>query len=217
MNLQEFKSRLLKVSMSIPNMKGGAKITTMMIGGASDAGSPNMDIDPDGRSPSVEPNASQWGKHDQTHSSHHDRTIALLDVPDTVNDARIKAIMEKYGPLKRVQLRPDHGGAIIEFENAADVGKAELGATGLEILPGKKLRVGSVAELYKAKGNIHEPVLQKAQPIRRPGQSTTAARRGGKGGLGFRSAEDTNSASAATGAPKEGKSNADFRALINKK
>ncbi|KAF4819032.1 putative RNA-binding protein [Colletotrichum tropicale] len=82
------------------------------------------------------------------------RTIALLDIPDTVNDARIKEIVEqKVGGFKSLVLQPSHGGAKIEFEDAASAGRAALQLDGY-ILDGRRLRTGTVEELKQSKGEI---------------------------------------------------------------
>lgn len=77
------------------------------------------------------------------------RTVALLGVPDTVNDARIRALAEAYGPLVKVSLRPDHQGAIIEYASVADAGRAALALDGATVADNRQLRVGSVAELMR--------------------------------------------------------------------
>ena len=126
------------------------------------------------------------------------RTLALLHIPDTVNEARVRALLEPYGPLKKLTMRLDHQGAIIEFADVATVGKAALGLEGAEIAEGRRITVGSVAELMKEKGEVRRDRLPVGQPkkeaetkpiqssgvIRRPVQ--TAGRRGGKGGLGLK-------------------------------
>ena len=125
------------------------------------------------------------------------RTVALLNLPDTVNDARVTSLAESYGPLVKVVLRPDHQGAIIEFKDVADAGRASLGLNGHEIIPGRKIGIGDVTELLKLKdekrtdrigsgvGSKKEAAsqdLQSGLPIRRPHQAT----RGRRGGLGFK-------------------------------
>lgn len=131
------------------------------------------------------------------------RTLALLNIPDTVNDARIRALTEPYGELVKVSLRPNHQGAIIEYKSEASVGQASLALEGQEIAPGRNIRIGTVGELNKekeehrtdrilvgakaaaaAKAKTTNAQLQGPAPIRRPGQA--GARRGGKGGLGIK-------------------------------
>ena len=144
------------------------------------------------------------------------RTLALLNIPDTVNDARIRALTEPYGELVKVSLRPNHQGAIIEYKSEASVGKASLALEGHEIAPDRKLRIGTVSELNQQKADHHSDriqvgaaakttnaQLQGPTKIRRPGQPGT--RRGGKGGLGIKRGGVGLSRSRATNNGEEGK------------
>ena len=91
----------------------------------------------------------------------------------------------------------------MEFADVASAGKAALGIEGLEIVPGRKVGVGSVKELFemepekkvdrivvgkgkaKAKGEEAEKRLLQTSVVRRPALGG-GGRRGGKGGLGSR-------------------------------
>lgn len=167
------------------------------------------------------------------------RTLVLLNVPDTVNDARISALTEPYGPLVKVELRPDHQGAVVEFANVADAGQAALRMDGFEIIPGRKLRVGTKKELrqQKAEKKKDKPgnnsgmnqnalaMLQSKAFIRRPGIS---GGRGGlgvkRGGLGFatrakrqetdKEGLNTDTNGAFRPEQRGGKSNADFKSML---
>ena len=129
------------------------------------------------------------------------RTLTLLNIPDTINDARIRALVEPYGPLVKIILRPDHQGAIIEFGDVISVGKASLALDGKEIAPGRAVRVETVGEMMKQKaewkrdrivvGGVKKesgakatPTLLPTGPIKRPVQP--GGRRGGRGGLGIK-------------------------------
>lgn len=78
------------------------------------------------------------------------RTFALLGLPDTVNDARVRALVEPHGHVTKLTLRPDHGGAILEFADAGTAGKVQLGLESAEF-DGRKLKTGSVRDLFKEK------------------------------------------------------------------
>ena len=126
-----------------------------------------------------------------------------MNIPDTINDARIRALMEPHGALVKIILRPDHQGAIVEFADVASVGKASLALEGTEITTGRKIGVGSVSEMLKQKaewrrdkivvgsgggGGKKEPnekSLQPSGPIRRPHQPA-GSRMGRRGGLGVK-------------------------------
>lgn len=79
------------------------------------------------------------------------RTFALIGIPDTINDARVRALVAPHGELKKLTLRPDHGGAIVEFVDAATAGKAQMSLDGIEF-EGRKLKTGSVSALFQEKG-----------------------------------------------------------------
>lgn len=132
------------------------------------------------------------------------RTFAIMGVPGTVNDARLTALVETHGHLNKLAYHPKNGGAILEFVDAANAGKAQLSLNGAEI-DGGTLRTGSVATLFQQKsefktdridlkpsatgpgakkGSASKPVMM-APPstvVRRP---ALGGGRGGKRGLGF--------------------------------
>jgi hypothetical protein len=147
------------------------------------------------------------------------RSIGLMNIPDTVRDDHIKALVEPFGYKKIVRML-QHGGAIIEFLEPSSVGKAGLALEGYEIAPGKKIRVGTVAELKKEKAEYRPPTtLMKPVQVRRP-VAAGAGRgrgRGGKPGLGLGRGIAMGGASATTpgdGEKKEAKTNDDFRAML---
>ena len=157
-----------------------------------------------------------------------------MSVPDTVNDSRLQAIAEPYGKLVKIVLRPDHQGAILEYADARDAGKAALGLEGYQIMPGRNLRVGPVPQMLKekaemktdkiqfgrtGKGNTRssQAMLQSSGPIRRPVQQ--AGRRGGLGqkrGLGFAAAKGKDDTDYMNASSQGGKSNNDFRESLTK-
>jgi RNA recognition motif-containing protein len=78
-----------------------------------------------------------------------DRTIALLGIPNTVNVARVRAMVEPHGDIVKLALHPIQGGAVVEFRDKAQAGKASLALEGKEIAEGKTIRIGTVAELFQ--------------------------------------------------------------------
>ncbi|RMZ88849.1 hypothetical protein DV736_g3920, partial [Chaetothyriales sp. CBS 134916] len=162
------------------------------------------------------------------------RTVVLADVPDTVNESRIKAVANKFGTVVKVMLRTNHQGALVEFEDAADAGKASLKLDGFEINPGRKIRVTTEKDMMAQKpekkmDKIGGKVPPKAgpgpgpvnAPIRRPQQPGTGTGRKG-GNLGQRSAavfETEKAEHDELNRDQNGvvvkKSNDDFRALLN--
>lgn len=244
MNLKTFGNRVLNVSISTNDMskRKQNRIITSTSTSQRATASPTPHMNGDNNSvASPTPPTSSAGQ--SKISEMQSRTLALLNIPDTVNDARIRALTEPYGELVRVSLRPNHQGAIVEYKNEASVGKASLALEGHEIGPERKIRVGTVSEMNQQKAEYRSDrilvgaaaktanaQLQGPAPIRRPGQPGT--RRGGKGGLGIKGGGVGWSGSRATSdgkgkaaEMKEGKgeeekrkakSNADFKAMYLK-
>jgi RNA recognition motif-containing protein len=151
-----------------------------------------------------------------------DRTIALLNIPDTVKDARIKALVEPYA-YKKITLMPQHGGAIVEFHDVSSVGKASLALDGHEIAPGKNIRVGTVAELKKEKAEFRPGTsFMKPVHVSRPaaprGRGGGMLRGRGKPGLGMArhglGTAGSGSSAGAEGEKTAPKSNDEFRAML---
>ncbi|KAH9859825.1 hypothetical protein IAQ61_011607 [Plenodomus lingam] len=146
-------------------------------------------------------------------ASFTERSIAILNLPDTVPDVRIRPLVEAYG-FKKIKLEPQHGGAIIEFTTIEDAGKAGFALEGKEF-EGRKLRIGTVQELNKQKGEW-KAGNSFVQPnrVNRP-----AARGGGIGGRGRGGRPGLGRPTIPKGATTtngEAKSNAEFRAMIMK-
>lgn len=210
----KFKRNILTVELSAPRtFKPTA--TSGTVGKASSAspapdgdGDVSMSPAPPHEHASKNPHVLQGPAKDEIAR----RTIALMNIPDTVNDARVRALVSPHGTIIKLVLRPDHQGAIIEFEDVSSAGKASLALEGHEIAPGRKLRTGGLKDLFKEKDEYRtdkiqigtgakqkQPavtvaapaaaaglMMQQNAPIRRPGQ----AKRGGLGsssrkGLGF--------------------------------
>lgn len=137
-----------------------------------------------------------------------DRTIALLNIPDTVNDTRIKPLVESYD-YKKITLMPSHGGAIIEFTSVEQAGKAEIALQGIDF-EGRKLRIGRYKELMEQKGEWKASNnFMKPARVNRPAPARGGLRGRGKPGLGFRAAPRATDTSNG-----EAKSNQDFRAML---
>ncbi|KZF18982.1 hypothetical protein L228DRAFT_51826 [Xylona heveae TC161] len=205
MNLTKFKSRVLNVVIS--SADPAKRQATNIVASSSKAESPESSTvefkaAEDAEQQSHAHRASSPSAGRPTPQEIRAKTVGLLNVPDTVNAARIRSLMEPYGPLVKVILRPDHQGAIVEFKNINDAGKASLDVEGYEIAPGRKLGVGSVAEMFRQDAEIKSTriqtgknaqkskqagpsALQPVAPVRRPNQPG-ARRGGGKGGLGSR-------------------------------
>ncbi|KAI9813248.1 MAG: Splicing factor [Pycnora praestabilis] len=199
MHLTKFKSRLLNVTLATAN-PAKRQATTVITSRTRSSTSPSPDTQvTDG---TEQPLATSSSVTKPTFKEIQERTIALMNIPDTINDTRIRGLLEPYGPLKKIVMRHDHQGAIVEFTEISSAGKAALGMDGHEILPGRKLAVGTVAQMLKqgdekrtdritvGKKEVKADIQTKSssfQPsaaIRRPNQP--GARRGGRGGLGIK-------------------------------
>jgi RNA recognition motif-containing protein len=231
----KLKSRVITVEVSTgKNFK-----PTATSKGASASPAPDADGD-SVMSPSPAPEY-----HTNTHAHHcpsvtdiANRTMTLINIPDTVNDARVRAIAEPFGNIVKLVLRPDHQGAIIEYTDAASAGRAALGLENYEIAPGRRLRTGGMKDLLGERDEIKTDRVQIGQgkktqgnyslppiaPVRRPGP-------GGRGGLGTKRglgypaakpADPSGSSAGAGGVQGNGradgnvapKSNADFKAMF---
>jgi RNA recognition motif-containing protein len=189
-NDTEFKGRTLHLEIST---RKGTRIATHV--NRDGTGSPAPES---AGSPAVLNGArSATGDPEPGAKDHKERTIALLNVPDTVTAARLeKLVVEHAGAIKKFTLRPDHAGAIVEFADVSSVGKAQMALQDFE-LEEKKISVGTVPELMKQapedKQEKPKPKPKKGEkktfgaPVARPAQGGASVRgRGGRrGGLGF--------------------------------
>ncbi|ERS97353.1 pre-mRNA splicing factor (Prp24) [Sporothrix schenckii 1099-18] len=119
------------------------------------------------------------------------RTFALLGIPDTVNIARVRALVEPHGHITKLVLRADHGGAIVEFADAVAAGKAQLALEGAQ-LDQHTLRTGTVAQLFKEKAEVRSDRMDKPAP--RPPKAATSSTTPSKKSAGPTAAAPTESA-----------------------
>lgn len=167
------------------------------------------------------------------------KTLGIMNLADTVNDTRLRTLFEPFGPLRKLILRPDHQGAIVEYENVADAGRATLAMDGSD-LDGMKIEIGELADLMKRQPEkkITKGFQKKAAPttlvpasVRNPafGGRGGAAAQKRKTGLGFVGAVSKNNANsnskdgdvemkdAGDGEKKQpvsGRSNEDFKKMF---
>lgn len=151
-----FRNRILSVELSkMKNFK-----TTAVSRGDTPGASMSLSPAPDGRDDEGDdvmhdaPGGSSGSGQGQGPSRAEiaARTIAVLGIPDTVNDARVRAMVEPHGDIVRLVLHPGHGGAVVEFRDKAMAGKASLALEGKEIEEGRKVHIGTVAELFRKEG-----------------------------------------------------------------
>lgn len=233
MDQKEFHSRPLSVRLSTPT--GPKRLATTIISRTGHSKSPS--VEPNGSAHSPSSSIDQGGVPQGDRKL---RTIGLMNVPDTVKDARIRSLVEPFGPLVKIVLRPDHQGAIVEFIDVNDAGNAALRLEGQEIAPDRRLRVGPVEEMLKQSAEHKvdriqvgkqrgKPAMmvQPAAPIKRPGYENRGGRRGGlglkRGGINGKAtptggettkAEHQPSTSDPPDEKRTQKSNDDFRAML---
>lgn len=215
--------------------------TSASPGPSTNAGSPGPEtVATNGRRGSTASHASSNAMQidDQSYKNAKERKVALFNLPDTVNDARVIAVMERYGPLVKVQMRREKEGAILEYKDAKDAFNVKEGvdcsALGAEVASGevydllkktskrgfgaRGVSVASAAVGGTAGGSTAGSMAMRPAIVQRPGQP--GATRGRKRGLGFRrggygraeagGSEHADDRANGTGA----KSNADFRNLF---
>jgi hypothetical protein len=156
-----------------------------------------------------------------------ERKIAILNLPDTVNDVRIRSEMEKHGPIIKIQLRREQDAAIVEFADIKVAFKVRAGVDCSAL--GEKVRTGDVAEIFakgkKTQDGTAAPATgfggMRPAAVSRPGQQRGGRRgglgfkRGGFGGVGTAKTAASNTEGGANGAAAA-RSNADFKAMFEK-
>ncbi|KKA30423.1 hypothetical protein TD95_004370 [Thielaviopsis punctulata] len=166
------------------------------------------------------------------------RSIALMGLPDTVNDARVKALVSPVGEIIKFVLIPMQGAAKIEFADEATAGRALMQLSGA-VFEGRTLRTGPVRELRtggepandagrvrdsKTGSAVAAPTTKAAgagaaklfappkraagKGAKRGGLVVSSMKRGGE------AAGPASGPAVAETKPAGGKSNADFKALF---
>lgn len=210
-----FHDRILQVAISNP--KGGtapidkARKTDIIVKGLGAPASPEADTLASRRGSDV----SMASGHTPAESGKtiKERNVAILNLPDTVNDARIRAAMEVYGPIIKIQLRRDQNGAIVEFQDLQAAFNVRQGVDCSSL--GPDVRTGDVQDLLGKKKAPAAGLGGLRPSFARPTQRG-AGRRGGlgsrRGGFGA-SASTPGPSENESGAPK---SNAAFREMLQK-
>lgn len=181
LNKTTWKGRVLNVSLSTND---SSKRQAIDVGDSARSQRTTASPAPHSQSPTTavaavagidqpDPAAARFDKMKEIQS----RTVALLNIPDTVNDARIRALAEPFGELVQVTLKPNHQGAVIEFKEQASAGKASLALKGREIVPDRQIRVGTTQEM---KGMKEEMKVDRIGG----GPSTKQKKQDGGGGGG---------------------------------
>ncbi|KAL1891405.1 Splicing factor [Sporothrix stenoceras] len=160
LNQVKMGSQILAVEISVPtNSRPSARETSVAAEStASGAG---------GDDGSKGDNATEADKE-----ALRNRTFALLGIPDTVNIARVRALVEPHGHITKLVLRADHGGAIVEFADAVTAGKAQLALEGAQI-DQHTLWTDTVAQLFRERAEVRSDRMDKAAP--KPPKTTASS------------------------------------------
>lgn len=243
LNNKPLKSRLLRVVIATDKSSAANQGATTLIRNSAASAEPEEGLSPGSTAPqdrrgsasSIAPGAAgavaPSELNDETAHTKFERTVAILGLPDTVNDARIQAHMSKYGPLRKIVMKREKNGALVEFVNLQDAGKVGMGidcsALGPDVHVGE---ASSIAGRSKPKSAAVVPAFAAPPTGMRPLQAGASrpkqAGSGRRGGLGFkrgggfstaRSTEGKGGAKAEEDGEKVKKgNNADFRALFEK-
>ncbi|KAK5120623.1 hypothetical protein LTR85_005981 [Meristemomyces frigidus] len=233
-NNKPFRDRILHVEISGTKAEGrtapmdrARKTDVFIKHGDAVSASPEPDAANGRRGSDVSmASASQPPADQEAFRTARERKIAIFNLPDTVNDARIRAAMEAYGPIVKIQLRRTDKGAIVEFSNINDAFNVRQGVDCSAL--GPDVKTGDVSDLLNKINKRQAQAAPGGAPgvgmrptnVSRPGQ-----RGGRRGGLGFKrgggfggtranEGEEGNAEQAAPNGSGGGKSNADFRAIF---
>nr|POF01003.1 putative rna-binding protein [Quercus suber] len=221
MDKKPFHGRILQVAISSP--KGGAtpmdkaRKNDIIVKGIGSSKSPqSSELSAPGGS---EVNISSTDPIDQLGGSARtakERKIAIMNLPDTVNDARIQALMEQYGSITKIQLRRDQNGAVVEFEDLKAAFNVRQGIDCSSL--GPDVKTGDVEDLLGRKKGTNIALGGMKPVLARPAQPAV----GRRGGLGLK--RGGFGAHSTTGASNDGahvmsgvaKNNSAFREMLEK-
>ena len=131
------------------------------------------------------------------------KTVGVLHLNDKVNDARVRALFEPFGAIRRIEIHPENEGAIVEFDEVASAGQATIKLDGSDF-EGQKLAIVSVEELYR-----HRPQRNAKQILFAP----SAIRK--KRGISFKTTSQSGSTNTGSAPPSEKPyNNAAFRQFL---
>jgi len=222
-NNKPLKSRIISVAIAEDRTKttqvvrhGGAHSASPAPEDASSAHRPSIALSPKSTTEPEVPSKSTDNNNNnnwtsETARTRQERTIALLNLSDTVNEARVEAFFKTYGAIKKIVMQPYRNGAIIEFEDVNAAGKVGMGVDCSAL--GEGTKVGSVADLT-SKGSAKSSA-GKMRPAQ-AGVSRPTQKGGRRGGLGFKRGGGIGSTGDRNETDGEKKSNADFRAMFVK-
>lgn len=187
MNGQEFQGRRIKVSRAKeekPSSGRGSSVNDGRSASPASEDAPGWNSRLNGAvagftSPAARPSVAELEEQ-------RARTVFLASVPDTVNEAQLRSVASSYGSIRKVILKTQYAGAIIEFSSASDAGKAEIGLENHEFVLGKPVRTVTEQDMKHGTPELKNEKLggkpQKAlQPTTAAMMAPTSVRRPAKG------------------------------------
>ncbi|WBW71753.1 RNA-binding protein Prp24 [Schizosaccharomyces osmophilus] len=93
----------------------------------------------------------------------HSKSLGIVNVDQTVNEARLRSVFEPHGEIFRVVLHPEHEGAIVEYVDIHNAGKAALAVEGMK-LSGRELHVTTVNEMMHNSPEYNQTFVPKLRP-----------------------------------------------------
>lgn len=155
----KLKSRIVEVSLAKPKPKVSAKILNPDAPTSGSASKPKSDTDVSMggvSSPPPEVTASSVPHDPPVPARLYDnpaikRKVAVMNLPDTVNEARVAELAAEVGTVEKLVLQPRKGSAVITFVEEAAAGKAMMALDG-RWWEGRQLRTGGLQELAKYTG-----------------------------------------------------------------
>lgn len=230
-NNKPFHDRILNVTLATPRggdaPKDKARITDIIVKHSASP-EPSANGHNNRRGSDVSMASASNVNSEEMAKTVRERKVAILNLPDTVNDARIRTEMEKHGQIVKIQLRRDRNAAIVEF---ADMKVAFSVRAGVDVSAlGENVKTGEVAEIFaKIKKNQDGPAVpavgfggMRPAAVARPGQQRGGRRgglgykRGGFGGVGAAKSSGAPAAEGETNGSAPARSNADFKAMFEK-
>ena len=187
LNGRDIRGRSVLVEVAKPSVGSGKRSATSVIEGAKGRGRSGTPASTNGHgeedvqmngtatSPPVQASSSNEGA---VAAPRKERTLYLTNIPDTVNDARVRAFLQSFGALKKIILRPDHQGAIVEFGTIADAGRAEMRIPeeAFQFAEGKVVNVVSEQDFFKTKPETREDRLDRKNASAKEKQKGASAK-----------------------------------------
>ncbi|CAI4214983.1 unnamed protein product [Parascedosporium putredinis] len=144
LNNTKLRSRILSVELAVqPKTKVSAKVINPAAREGSPRDAEGDEVMQDGGTP-TEAGGAQT-RHSGPVSA---RKIALMNLPETINHARVEALLKPVGAFHKLVYQPGKGTAVVEFFDEATAGRASLQLDGAEI-EGVKIQTGSLADLAR--------------------------------------------------------------------